>query len=335
MANEPPLPRLFVSVMKRTNAPEDVLTECLAASLQEDPGLALDFLAILTSGWTGLTRVESEALQIQTQRNFPDAGCCVDMVFQRGGIQLGLENKLDSPQGERQLERYLDLGFERLAFLTRRPSYIEDVVLRHPQYLKPRSGRTHFMWNDFHAVVEKHARRPGSQQFTRALLALFIHLGFEPAHPGIGDLVHEDEQQQNANRTNFAKLWEGTRKGLRDRGWKSIGRGSIAELYLDKGSSTRVKRAWIDPTWTRGMLRVRLTPQAGVTADALMARIAPVPLPGGDDVQIRIETLKRKVKESVVDVMVPFKQLLGTTEDTERIDSRLAEFVLAVFDAAE
>ena len=55
-------------------------------------------------------------------------------------------------------------------------------------------------------------------------------------------------------------------------------------MYVTDGSSERIKEAWLDPTWARGLLRIRLTPNSGyeakVEADLLSANLL-----HGDDVE--------------------------------------------------
>jgi len=325
--------RLFVRVMKLSSAKEDVFTECLAATLADEPELASSFLGRLEAGRAGSATVEPRAVEVETQKTYP--GCCVDMVITSNGRTVGVENKLWSPEGDQQLARYLRLGFDGLAFVTGDHTPVTGEVLRDARYLKPINGRAHFLWADFHDLVERFARRPRSSPLTRALLALFAHLGFEPAHAEIGDLIHPDRTIQTRNRENFAKLWEATRAGLAGRGWKSVGRGSIAELYVRDGSARRTSWAWIDPTWARGMLRVRLTPNEGVSAAELEAAVQAVEIPGGDDVQVlQAQPPGRKTEATVVDILVPLKRLLGEARGPEDMASRLAAFVLAVFDAA-
>jgi hypothetical protein len=167
-----------------------------------------------------------------------------------------------------------------------------------------------------------------------ALFDLFLHYGFEPPKPEIGDLNHPDKMVSEANRRNFAKLWEATRAELLKMGWTSISPGSIAELYVDGGPSKRVKKAWIDPTWARGLLRVRLTPHPGRAAEVEEALRSGF-LPHHDDVDIARGRATKRVRDpEYVQATISFRKLLGETADIQAMKKLLAEFVAAVFQEA-
>ena len=70
------------------------------------------------------------------------------------------EHKLDSPLGERQLERYCALSRDgldlKVVLITNDNStVVPPTALSHPGYLRPVSGlRPFFMWEDFYHLVE-------------------------------------------------------------------------------------------------------------------------------------------------------------------------------------
>jgi hypothetical protein len=116
-------------------------------------------------------------------------------------------------------------------------------------------------------------------------------------------------------------------------GWKQIGRGSIAELYVQDGSSDRIKQAWLDPTWGRGLLRVRLTPHAGKAGEVEEAlRFAK--LPHGEDVHVHQGQEPRRMRDpEYIEATISLRTLLGGAIEPEAMKKSLAEFVTAVFRA--
>jgi hypothetical protein len=272
-------------------------------------------------------RISDAAISIVTQKSYPR--CCLDMVLSLDGkVELGVEHKLWSPEGQDQLHRYCGLGLHGVAFITGYQARIADEVLSDSVYRRPPSGRPHFLWADFYRIVEKHARGTTAATLTRLLLELFDHLGFNPPHPAIGDLLNKD------NRHNFAKLWGPTRIALAHRGWRRITRGSIAELWVDEGRSDRVARAWIDPTWVPGVLRIRLTPMKNVQCGDLVNALSAARLVG-EDVHIEAGVAPRRIRDrEFVQVAIPLRNLFGESTNTDEMADQLAGFVLAVFDAA-
>ena len=327
----------FIKLLKLTERDEDTFTECLATTLAEDPDLRSRFGATLCGDEVDGILVRDARIEVMTQKNFH--GCCVDMVFRLNDEkEIGVENKLWAPEGEnqegeRQLWRYCQLGFSRLAFVTGYHASVDEGVLKHTCYLRPRNNRAHFLWADFHPLIEGTARKKGSSLLARALLEAFSYLGFTPPHPEVRDLRDPDPDRQLHNRENFAKLWEPTRLGLRKRGWSELMPGSIAELYVKRGIARRVDWAWIDPTWGTGVLRVRLTLRDGIVETEVAELLKSQPLPHGGDARVsKIDVRARKEPGTVIEVATPLRQLLGDAPDTESIAQRLAEFVLAVFD---
>lgn len=332
--------RFFVQLIKRVREKEDVFTECLAATLREDSDLARRFALTLCGEDVDEVNVRTAAIDVATQCFFPSnadtPGCCVDMVLTLGGaLKVGIEHKLFAqegrgPEGVRdQLSNYLRLGLGRIAYIRAQEADVADHVRDDSQrYLKP-AHRQHFLWSDFYSDVERCAGR--RDPLTTALRELFRHYGFEPPKPEIGDLKHPDKAIADANRRNFAKLWGVTRSELSKMGWRHISPGSIAELYVDDGPSTQIKKVWIDPTWARGLLRVRLTPHAGKGADVekCLERAA---LSHRDDVEIESGRAPGRVHDpEYVQVAIALRKLLGDTADTEIMKKLLAEFVSAVF----
>lgn len=334
--------RFFVELIKRVSEKEDTFTECLAASLREDPDLARRFLLKLCGDRLDGVDVRAAAIDVATQCSFLASAdvpaCCVDLVLTLGDTtRIGVENKLFAGEGRDQagnrdqLRNYLRLSLSRIAYIRAQEADVADEVRHNARYLTP-VERQHFLWSDFYLDVE--ACAPQGSLLTRALLELFLHYGFEPAKREIGDLKHPDKTVAEANRKNFAKLWEITKAELSKMGWKRIGPGSIAELYIDEGSSERIKKAWIDPTWARGLLRVRLTPHAGKEGKVEEA-LQVAALPHRDDVEIQRGRAAGRVRDpEYVQVTISLRKLLGETTDVGAMKKLLAEFVSETFRAA-
>jgi hypothetical protein len=332
----------FVQLIKRVVEKEDVFTECLAAALRDDPGLARRFVLRLCGDNVDGVDVRTAAVDVATQLGFrasTDApACCLDMILTLGeSTRIGVENKLfadegRSPEGIRdQLRNYLKLPLNRVAYIRAQDAEIAGDVLSHPKYLT-HADRHHFLWSDFYPGVEGSVG--AGRALTKDLLDLFLHYGFEPPKPEIGDLKDPDKTVAEANRRNFAKLWETTRAELKKMGWTSISPGSIAELYVDGGPSKRIKKAWIDPTWSRGLLRVRLTPYPAKATEVEEA-LRTVFLPDYDDADIERGLAPKRVRDpEYVQVTISLRKLLGETTDVEAMKRLLAEFVAVVFQEA-
>lgn len=218
-----------------------------------------------------------------------------------------------------------------IAYITAQDAGVAPGVRGDPGYLRPRA-RDHLLWSDFYDDREASSEQGGL--LTRELVDLFRHYGFEPPKPEIGDLRHPDPATAKENRRNFAKLWEATKTDLRKMGWRRIGPPSTAELYVAEGTSKRVKNAWLDPIWARGLLRVRLTPHTGKGSD-VNESLQAAPLPHRDDLEIQRRYAGGRVRDpEYVQVAISLRKLLDDAHDTLTIKRLLAEFVAAVFRAA-
>jgi hypothetical protein len=86
--------------MKHTTAKEDCLTEYLAATLRDDDRILRDFVRHLCGDEVDGISTSTVAIDCDTQVNLAEGHACVDMVFRLGGkLMLGVENKLNSPEG--------------------------------------------------------------------------------------------------------------------------------------------------------------------------------------------------------------------------------------------
>lgn len=94
-----------------------------------------------------------------------------DLLVECSDYKLLFEHKLDSPVGERQLQRYLELAKARgwkLALLAGSRIEIDDDVRTAPTFVRPKdSGHPpHFLWQELHPVltaVDHHLAREFSE----------------------------------------------------------------------------------------------------------------------------------------------------------------------------
>jgi hypothetical protein len=327
---------LFVKLMRYCkHSEEDFFTECVAATLKADLELVRGFLKYICGNEIDGVSISTSNVQVETQKVFPHAD--IDLVFYLDrGKSIGVENKLWSPEGKGQLSKYLNLQLDQLAYITGYYSQVSEEVFKNPHYLKPPNGRQHFMWSDFYPIVSESIAKPSASMLNHALLALFDDLGFDPPYPKVGELLHTTPPEVGRkNRENFKKLWNLTQQRLQERGWKKLYSGSIAELYVEKGSSKNIVSAWLDPMWQRGSLRIRLTPKDNVDLSRLINDLKSFKFPFKDQIKVIQNLAPRKGgRITVIEVLIPHKTLFANTSDSESMARRLAEFVLAVFDGA-
>lgn len=323
---------LFKRLIKFTQQKEDFFTECLAATLREDLLLSRMFLQKICGQEVEGVKIVDSHIDIETQYQY--SGSRIDMVFKLDNkVNIGVENKLWSPEGVDQLLKYLKLPLNALCYITGYHSNISRDVKENPLYLKPADGRAHFMWQDFYEDVNMCVERESYHVLTYSFLELLVHFGFDPPHAEIGDLLDPDEDIAKNNRQNFAKLWRSTQKGFRERGWKSISRGSIAELYVQEGLAKHLNWAWLDPIWQRGSLRIRLNLHYGIVLYDIVKLLEILRNTHYPDMEVITTTARRGKKlMKVIDVLIPMRILFSGLSDAESIGQALSNYTLAVFD---
>ncbi len=291
--------------------------------MNEDNALARDFVEILL-GDDQLDGTRQCSFEISVKTQVPEGGNCVDMVITVCSRRIGVENKLDSPEGRGQLRRYLATPLDRLAYVTPAIREVDEAVILDAHYLRP-EGKNHFCWSDFYDVIARRAN--DASILTEALLTLFKDLGFDPPHEEIGDLQNQE------NRENFSKLWRATKVMLRRRGWKRLDSGSTAEMYVKNGTSESVEQLWCDPRWTGNNLRLRVTlKDPRKTEDVANYLKQKLEFRGVRPLINRAESRRARGKIQVVDVVITFDNLFARIESHEEIETRLAEFVIHVLD---
>jgi hypothetical protein len=300
---------LLVKLFGYANQQENFLTECFAEGLRHDSALRHGFCRLLL-GKPG----RCAAAGIATQVAFRGCRSCVDMVVTLAdGRTIGIENKLWSAEGKGQLLKYLDLpGVDRVAYITAYEDSPSDAVVGHQKYLRPASGLNHFMWHDFHPMVESSAAQTPASVFTVSLARLFERLGFVKPPDTVPNLWATDQAELRRNRELFSKYWGATRAGLNTRGWQKVGRSDKgAGLTASHGPSTRASAFWFDPALTRGSLRIRVTPTKGTSGEKVRERLERAPLTCKDRIVIAGNSVNRTGgRQPVVDVLISLSSLL-------------------------
>jgi PD-(D/E)XK nuclease superfamily len=332
---------------------ENFLTECLAATLNADKQFMEQFVRQLCG--SQLSGCDFENAIVRTQQHYQaPAGsnkrCCVDMVFTLAdGTSIGVENKFRSPQGEQQLRRYLHLGFKGLAFITdydtRLPADIRSHISSNCElckaqaereqptvYLRPRD-REHFRWSDFWSILHAASQAATASTLDHALLTFFEHFGFDPPPTTVPD-IWGDTDAHKKNGEAFAKYWETTKEGLRQRRWSRIGRAERAGLDVKNGHSRAIKRAWLDPLHSKGSLRLRLVLKEQFSASQWIDLIKPLSFPFREHADLHAVHIPKETLP-VVDICVPFKKIFADTVDAKSYPRILAQYVLSIFDAIE
>jgi hypothetical protein len=188
---------LFWETRRLTQAREDHLTCFLAVALEVDSSFraayehkVLESLAI-DDTMPSIARVE-------TQPAFPGTSCRPDLLlWLTDGRTIICEHKLEAsetplflPDGEKrlQLERYVELEVDKVAYFRATLEAPPSKVLDSPKYLRPRSS-PHFLWRDLYEP------RLMGEHVVSAWLREAFEMGFTPPVPHIGPLWPDDSEE--------------------------------------------------------------------------------------------------------------------------------------------
>lgn len=331
--------RFFLRLLKATaieepTCREDFLTECLAATLAEDEALARRFALFIAGPEVEGTSVALARIGVETQVSFP--GSCLDLVLRLDGtVAVAVEIKLDAPEGEGQLAKYLKLpGIHRVAFLAPGRRTIDPSVLAHPHYLRPANGQEHFTWRDLYApIAAPETALPARSTLRQALLGLLEYLGFEPPHPELGDLHAEDEQERIRHRRNAAKHLDDAREVLVSQGWRLDPFHPPGDVWTVRQQVGRLSQVWLSTCAERGMFKVRFYFASEAERAAVAAELATLlvteAIPGAGEVTISPVKRVEKSDGSTVwatDVLTPHQAILAN-RGTETIGACWARHV--------
>ena len=188
---------LFWETRRLTQAREDHLTCFVAAALEVDPAFCRAYEQRVLSPLAAdgaVPRIKT----VETQAVFQAASCRPDMMLRlTDGRRVLLEHKLDAPEtpgvdeaGEAtgQLERYLTLAVDAVAYFRSSIVSLARDVLDHPRYLRPAHG-VHFQWRDLYAPLTH-----GKHVLSVWLRDGFERLGFTPPVPHVGELWPDDSE---------------------------------------------------------------------------------------------------------------------------------------------
>jgi hypothetical protein len=177
------------------------------------------------------------------------------------GRQVVCEHKLEAPQTrtvqaetgvtKQQLERYLELPVDAVAYVRPAPASLSREIVQHPRYLRPR-GREHFLWRHLYEPLSK-----GDHELSRWLHDAFGRLGFTPPVPHVGELWGDSDEVKK-NQENFGKLWDSTRADAEER-WTVI-RNYRHAINLYPRAKARCRLVQVGPAGpTSSLLRFRAT----------------------------------------------------------------------------
>ena len=181
---------LFWSTRSLTEAREDHLTEFFASALHHVPVFRQAYADLVLGSFAkrrGWTAPVIEA--VETQPEFPGTGCRPDLVLRLGGGQVvAVEHKLEALEtlgvedDRGQLERYLELPVDGLAYVRRAWLPPSELVQSSSKYIRP-NAREHFLWSDFFPLLG-----PDQHLLVDWLRDGFERLGFTPPNPNVGEL---------------------------------------------------------------------------------------------------------------------------------------------------
>ncbi len=319
---------IFVKLFKLSNAKENTLTECLAATLQENPDFCRKFLMVLCGEKVDSVPISTAKIEIKTQQSGPNSRIDMEIILNKRK-KIGIENKLDSPEGKGQLLKYLELPIDRLAFITREYIRVNKKVLRQTKrYLRPNDKRAHFFWSDFYRKLESSAKKYPGYSLTRALFELFNHLGFKPPMSEIGDLKNDSVVAKK-----FLKYWDLTAKKLGEMGWVSKVLMCRAGQWCWDDKSKVIESVWLDPVEVPGVLRARISFQKNHNDYIARTKkfLQSKRFQYYDDVDIIDSVGKIKGKTiPILEVSIPTHTLFDIHPKPEQIRRRLSNFSLSI-----
>jgi hypothetical protein len=317
---------------------EDHLTAVFALAIELDQAFSRKCAHLLLAGLPAVTDgPPPDIAAVEVQRDFPLGTPDIVLTLTDGRL-IAVENKLEAPETQTivpgredssanqktpQLAKYLKIPeLDALAFIraTYKPPALD--VLKNPRYLKPSSGRDHFLWRDFLPLME------GSEHpVTTWLAGAFRFNGFVPPDATIGDLDDLDRQR------NFAQLWEPTADLARKLGWK-VNPGSRKELYFADNPRSIANFVWANPT--TGELQVRVHARAPDEVRQIRTRLEAIrhSLPEPHEPTIELAHVGRGTdRRAVVDIFVPLEAVVGRGSAPATISQRLREYVGAILRA--
>lgn len=317
----------FWKLFKCSAAKEDVFTECFAETLRQDSSFAMDFITLLLS--SNRTELSPSPInEIQTQVSYP--GAIPDIVLVTdGGCSIFIENKMDSPEGKDQLKRYLEIpDLSALAFITRtsRKGQVSKNVLDDPKYLMP-DDRDHFVWSDFHEIVQRRSSEHGVSPLVPAFLYLLRGLGQRP------DKAQTRRWQDDMPEEERFRKWflELVFNNLKDKGWRVNWDQKGREIYARGGPVGQMKRIYLN-TWSNpGEFQIRIDFDDTVNTETLLNKALSAKILPQDDMNVQIYKARKHEKDrKSLDFFIAKDNLFRELEEDIEKRGRIHDYVMAI-----
>jgi hypothetical protein len=323
---------LFWETRRLTQEREDHLTCFLAAALGTDAAFRHAYAQRVLSSLAKDGRVP-EIAAVETQPVFREESCRPDLLLRlTDGRVVVCEHKLEAPETPRivadrevklQLERYLGLKVEAVAYFRPFPASVSKKVVSHEKYLRPASA-DHFLWRDLYEPLML-----GTHVVSAWLRDGFERLGFTPPVPHVGELWPDHSAVVRRNQKNFAKLWDRTRAHA-SIDWK-VNRGRRCELFLLPRKRGLVSQVYVSPLAQGGSLlriRAQTTDERIATVRKRIEAVVPrLPTPA----EVAIGRHAKQLR--YCDVLAPLHLILGGSVDAGAQEARLFGQVGPVLDA--
>ena len=327
---------LFLATRSLTSSKEDHLTEFLAALIIMDVPFNVEFSQLLLGEYAAQKGWSKPVItSVETQVNYPGTTCCPDMRFTLEDDHVILcENKIEAPETQGpssdprgQLRRYLDLPSDGVAYIRATPSHkLEREVIEHPSFIS--RNHHHFLWRDFYPLLVE-----STNPISASVCKGFEVMGFVPPLPAIGTLSDFNASEDEQNRTAFKQLWQPAAEYGRLRGWR-VETNKNAEMYYSPDGSSPIYQIFVSPSKSECFL-IRLTLMDGVDPDKILKLLKTVSTTIPFELTSYLRKSPRggkKVNQNVVDVTSSLRNVIGDTEDKERIKQLLLEYVRGFVD---
>lgn len=326
---------LLCNLIRLSNQKEDFLTEVFANLLQTDARLSRAFVKRLLPN-----RKSDAPVTIVTQHSLRAWKSRPDMLVTTGGLRIAVEHKLDAPEGSGQLSKYLTLPrrqVSRVALISADYRRLAPEILKHPRYVRPADGQSHFLWTDIWPLIQLACRLQVAG--AHAARRLFSELGIQPAHRLVPNLNDPDPKRALQNDRALSKLWQPTRRALEQRGMEcvsSIRTTRSSEVYVYPPDSSPIGVVWLNPFASPSTLLVRLRMADRKTRDLLLSRLESRRhlIPVGPLLSMVPGKRKAHSDRWAVDVRVPWHLLLASCKNRIAMSRALKRLVLRIIDAA-
>jgi hypothetical protein len=326
--------RLWNTVATREEAQvrENFFSECVAGVLNADPLVARDFAARLNGGRDRIqgTSISRADIRVIPQYSCRSRGrqCYVDLRLEIGRVAIGVEVKLDAPEGvlpsgDRQIDKYLQIkNLTHVAYVTGYHTVVQNSVLqRRARYLRPRN-RDHFLWSDFYSLFLAASKRRTAPQLHQALIELFHARHLEPSHPELPDLSTVE------GRSGFRPFWKLTRRKLARR-YDIVAPTRInATTYAWSYDYSNAWKIAIEPAFNPGLLRVWLYMQTRPARDEGVKKLRRL---FGDDPMFFGATVEPRTGSGVakagISVWIPYRTMFPRRSSDQTKQIRAAEII--------